>query len=224
MPELCPIIKRTVMRNDIKRIAAILCLAVAPMAHAQTMDEIHALQKEKLIKNLKESIDKDSANANALTPKIANPTIPASRNAIKEMELTGLFGVGDEAEAKIAYDGQLYERKIGMDLAGWKLSSFRDLCVVMVKAEEIAPVTSKKKPVRTDGGVRTASLCIKTMVRDYAAGKNEADIMPVNSTLPTPGSMPMPASMPNGVPGAISGFLNPTQVPATPPALPIPQK
>ena len=215
------------MRNNMKSIAAILCLAVASAfvstVHAQTMDEIHALQKEKLIKNLKESIDKD--NANAQVPKIANPSIPANRNAIKEMELTGLFGVGDEAEAKIAYDGELYERKIGMDLAGWKLNSFKDLCVVMLKEDDIAPAVSKKKPVKADGGLRTASLCIKTMVRDYAAGKNEADIMPVNATLPTPASMPMPNSMPNGAPGVIPGFPeNLTHVPAIPPALPVPQK
>jgi hypothetical protein len=211
------------MRNNMKSIAAILCLAAASMAHAQTMDEIHALQKEKLVKNLKESIDKD--NANTQVPKIANPSVPASRNAIKEMELTGLFGVGDEAEAKIAYDGELYERKIGMDLAGWKLSGFKDLCVVMVKEDDIAPVASKKKPVKADGGLRTASLCIKTMVRDYAAGKNAVDIMPANASLPTPTSMPMPASMPNGVPGVISGSPNnPIQVPAIPPALPILQK
>ena len=191
------------MRNKMKSIAAILFLAISSITYAQTMDEIHTLQKEKLIRNLKESIDKDNANT---APKIVNPIVPANRNAIKEMELTGLFGVGDEAEAKIAYDGELYERKIGMDLAGWKLSSFRDLCVVMIKENGVTHVASKKKNIKTDGGSRTASLCIKTMVRDYATGRSQADIMPANMAFPTPASMPMPSPLPNGVPGAIPGI------------------
>lgn len=65
----------------------------------------------------------------------------------KEMQLTGLFGIGNNLEAHIRYHGLLLQMRPGMEFEGWRLAKIEERSVLFSKVGE-------RKSSRADNGDR----------------------------------------------------------------------
>lgn len=152
------------------------------VAQAVTMEELHELQKARYADSLKPATDKDK-NGRPLTPNEqgTTPIVTASYGAPadpKEMRLTGLYGVGTDIEATIAYRGATVPLKLGMDIDGWVLTDIGERTVKLTKTAQ----GRKEKKGRT----RTVTLRIANVIREFPPA--------VPQYAPSPLPMPLPAA------------------------------
>lgn len=103
-------LKAHLRNNLVTIVGALFFLALASVAHSQTLSEISDLQKAKVIADLKKQI----ASANDATPQPASAgAIQASSQALRKVEseqspapsVLAVYGTGDELAAAISESG-----------------------------------------------------------------------------------------------------------------------
>lgn len=140
---------------------------VGGFAQAVTIEELHELQKKKYAKSLSGAPEEEKSGSKIDPIKFGNAgeialprlEMAASKKGeeYREMRLMGLFGVGNDIEAKIAYRGAVIPLKIGMDIDGWVLTSIGDRSVTVTRSVS-AGKTIKKRSER---------LRVATFIREY---------------------------------------------------------
>lgn len=166
-------------------------LLLSASVQAVTMEELHEMQKNRYAETLKQPTEREKAAQAVATAAKAGPVndslitdSPGSSSAIKGMRLTGLYGVGSDIEAKIAYRGASIPLKLGMDIDGWVLTDIGDRWVDMTQATSAPKGKKASKP-------KTVKLRITNVIRDYSSPvANQFSGMP--SPLPSVPPLPLP--------------------------------
>lgn len=156
--------------------------ACSQITHAVTMEELHELQKARYADSLKAPSDKDKGGRPSATLDQGSSSIVSASYGgpadPKEMRLTGLYGVGSDIEANIAYRGATVPLKLGMDLDGWVLTDIGERTVKLTKTT--GGRAGKK------GTTRSVTLRIANVIREFPA------TAPQYAPAPIPMPMPMP--------------------------------
>lgn len=151
------------------------------VAQAVTMEELHELQKARYAESLKAPTDKDKNNRPLVSGNNGPSSIVSTSYGApadpREMRLTGLYGVGTDIEANIAYRGASVPLKLGMDIDGWVLTEIGERTVKLTKT---ARGRNQKK-----GRAKTVTLRIANVIREFPAAAPQYGHAPVPLPLPS---------------------------------------